>query len=90
MSWRTNTLDADNTPNKAGEAYVTLYQEEWRSSQTLIPTDNSRVEFRGFLGDYNVKIKRNNQELAEVQFRLDDDISFQCFSDLLDQVFCES
>ena len=90
LSWRTNTLNDDNTPNKAGQAYIKLYQEEWRSSQTLIPTDNSNVEFRGFLGDYNVKIKKGNQELAEVQFRLDDDISFDCISDLFDQVFCES
>ena len=89
MSWRTNTLNDAHSPNKAGQAYVKLYQEEWRSSQTLIPTDSSRVEFRGFLGDYIVKIKRGNQELAEVQFRLDDDISFDCISDLLDQVFCE-
>ena len=89
LSWRTNTLNEDNTPNKAGEAYVKLYQEEWRSSLTLTPINN-RVEFRGFCGDYNVKIIKGDQQLTEIQFRLEDDISVDCIADLLGGVFCDS
>ena len=34
--WNMNILDEEtNLPNKAGETYQRLYNEEWRSSQLL-------------------------------------------------------
>ena len=83
-------MKEDNLPNKAGQAYIKLYQEEWRSSQVLLPTDPTTLAFRGFKGDYTVKIKQKEQELSEIQFKLEDDVSFDCVSDLLGGLFCYS
>ena len=83
-------MKEDNTPNKAGEAYIKLYHDEWRSSQSVLPTDPSKAEFRGFRGEYEVKIIRGDQELSEIRFKLEDDISFECISDLLGGLFCDS
>ena len=81
------TWDDDaNMPNKAGEAYMTLYNEEWRSTQTIQPTledVDAGVRFRGFLGDYNIQIKRDNKVLGSLQFNLDQDTTFDCIQDVI-------
>ena len=83
-------MNEADIPNKAGEAYMKLYHEEWRSSHIFVPTDPSTVTFRGFKGDYTVKIKQNQQELSVIQFKLEDDITFDCVSDLLGSLLCYS
>ena len=83
-------MNEADIPNKAGEAYMKLYHEEWRSSQIFVPKDPSIVAFRGFKGDYTVKIKQNQQELSEIRFKLEDDITFDCVSDLLGSLLCYS
>ena len=77
------------SPNKAGEAYIKLYHEEWRSSQNIQPEDSDFVEFRGFLGDYSILINRNDQILADLQFNLEQDITFDCvFDPIIDKLNC--
>ena len=67
-----NTWDDEaNVPNKAGEAYMKLYNEEWRSTQTIQPTIDdidTGVRFRGFLGDYKIQIKKDNRVWGTIQF----------------------
>ena len=81
LSWRTNTLSADQTPNKAGLAYINLYHHQWRSSQVLT-LDQTGTSFRGFRGDYSVIIKKNGQVLNKIEFTLDDNISFKCVNEI--------
>ena len=82
VSWKTNTLTADLTPNKAGLAYINLYHEEWRSSQLLVPDQQTEAAFRGFRGDYSINIKKNGEVLTAIEFPLDGDVSFECVSEL--------
>ena len=85
MSWRTNTLDDDDNPNKAGEAYIKLYQEEWRTSQELAVavSQSAPVSFSGFRGDYTVRISgQDGTEINNIKFTLDENISFKCVNDL--------
>ena len=78
-----------SSPNKAGEAYINLYNEEWRSSQNLLPDSSGFVDFRGFLGDYNILIRKNDQILSDLQFSLDQDITFDCIYDpIINQINC--
>ena len=84
LSWTMNTLDENNIPNKAGEAYINLYNQQWRSSQLITPTtDSTSVAFRGFHGDYEVVIKRNSDILGQFNFNLDQDLNFDCIEDLI-------
>ena len=80
VSWRTNTLDGDNNPNKAGEAYIKLYQEEWRTSQELAvsPSTAATASFSGFRGDYTVRIMTDGSEIKNLKFTLEENISFKC------------
>ena len=64
------------TPNKAGDAYINLYHNDWRSSQTLQPTTAS--EFRGFMGDYNINIKKGGQTIETITFNLNQDTVIDC------------
>ena len=79
VSWRTNTLDDDQNPNKAGEAYIKLYQEEWRTSQELaVSQSTAAASFSGFRGDYTVRIMRDGTEIKNLRFTLEENISFKC------------
>ena len=90
LSWRTNTLEADNTPNKAGQAYINLYHQEWRSDQVLRPAQSNTAAFRGFRGGYEVRIKRGDQVLAEMEFTLEGDRTFDCVADIiLETIICQ-
>ena len=82
VSWRTNTLDDDNNPNKAGETYIKLYQEEWRSSQVLAVSQSAAASFSGFRGDYTIRIiGQDDMEINNIKFTLDENISFKCVND---------
>ena len=90
LSWKTNTLSSDNTPNKAGQAYINLYHQEWRSDLVLRPTQTDTAAFRGFRGGYMVRIKRGDQLMAQIQFYLEEDISFECVADpVLETIICQ-
>lgn len=84
VSWRTNTLDGENKPNKAGEAYIKLYQEEWRTSQELAVSPSTTASFSGFRGDYTVRIMKDGSVAKEIKFTLDGNISIRCVKDGLD------
>ena len=76
--WALNILD-DNSdlPNKAGESYQRLYHEEWRSSQMIQATTEGNG-FRGFLGDYSLKLIKGSDVLVEMEFTLDADLEIIC------------
>ena len=82
VAWRTNTLASDMTPNKAGLAYINLYHQHWRSSQSLVPDQTTEASFRGFRGDYSIRIKKDGEVLARIEFPLDGDVTFDCVSQL--------
>ena len=76
-------------PNKAGEAYMRLYHEEWRSTGSFRPKEAEFAVFRGFIGEYRVKIMRNDQVLTDFTFDLRDDTAVDCMHDIiLDQLDC--
>ena len=90
LSWKTNTLDTENSPNKAGQAYINLYHQEWRSDLVVRPTLSDTVAFRGFQGQYEVRIKRDDLVLARLEFTLEGDRSFDCVADIiLDTIICQ-
>ena len=90
LSWKTNTLDTDDTPNKAGEAWRQLYHSEWRSDQVITPDLDTEAAFRGFHGGYNVRIKRLERVLADLEFQLAEDKIFDCISDpILETIDCQ-
>ena len=90
LSWRTDTLDTENCPNKAGQAYINLYHQEWRSDLVLRPAQSNTAAFRGFHGQYEVRIKRGDLVLASLDFTLQADTSFDCVADLLlETIICQ-
>ena len=90
LSWKTNILDTENSPNKAGQAYINLYHQEWRSDLVVRPTLSDTVAFRGFQGQYEVRIKRDDLVLARLEFTLEGDRSFDCVADIiLDTIICQ-
>ena len=89
VGWRTNTLDVDNNPNKAGQAYIQLYQEEWRTSQELaVSPSTAAASFSGFRGDYTVRIMRDGTEMKDIKFTLEENISFKCVLNGLASINC--
>ena len=81
IMWRLNVLDElTDVPNKAGEAYKRLYHQEWRSSQVIQATAEGNT-FRGFLGDYSIKILQGSVVLGEMEFTLDTDLEITCAGD---------
>ena len=75
LIWALNIL-----PNKAGESYQRLYHEEWRSSQLIQATIEENL-FRGFLGDYSMKLLQGSDVFAEMDFTLDGDLEITCSGD---------
>ena len=67
-------------PNKAGEAYMKLYNQEWRTSKT-IQISSEWTGFRGFLGDYSMKVLRGSEVLSELEFTLEEDLKIACSGD---------
>jgi len=75
-----NIVDTDTfTTNLAGEKYISLYHEEWRTNATLEDqgTENENeiatFSFRGFKGDYNIKLMDGDNELKSWTLNLDED-----------------
>lgn len=65
-------------PNAAGEAYLRLYNEQWRSSGLVTPTESGSVEIRGFMGDYTIQVRRGPEVMAEVVISLAEDTEVTC------------
>ena len=82
--------DETKSPNKAGQAYLKLYNEEWRSTGSLSPGQEDTAWLRGFLGDYRIRILRDDHVLADFQTSLEDDIELDCIHEILiDQIDCK-
>ena len=56
-------------PNAAGDVYLRLYKDTWRTEVTLNVTD-SPVSIRGFKGDYTINVKQNDVLLKTKMFTL--------------------
>ena len=81
--------DSSNSPNKAGEAYMNLYNKEWRTNEIIASSISGTLELRGFLGDYTMNILENDVSLGEFQFCLDDSVTIECIKDIiLNQIEC--
>ena len=81
LMWHLNILDENTSlPNKAGDKYLQLYKEEWRSSQTC-QGSSTGTRFRGFLGDYSMKVLHGSEVLSELEFTLDEDLQIACSGD---------
>ena len=60
-----------------------LYHEEWRTNQTITPTESSSAKFRGFHGNYEVAIKRDDNILGQFNLNLDKSLTFDCVEDII-------
>jgi len=88
VAWKPTTLNSpDYLPNKAGEAYMKLYHEEWRSSAVVVPSSSDVETFRGFEGDYRITMKKNGDIVADFTFPLVGDSSMECVY-VIDKVEC--
>jgi len=82
LCWNLNIIEAETSePNKAGLEYIRLVHQEWSSSQLLEPnseTGSLNFKFRGFLGDYRLRLLRGNMVLGEVLTTLKEDTNLVC------------
>ena len=80
--WSLNILnESTDLPNKAGNRYSELYHSVWRSNANLRVNPDGQ-HYRGFKGDYNMKISRNPEGiLSEINFTLEDDLEIYCDGD---------
>lgn len=79
-----STWDYDTRrPNKAGEAYMKLYNEKWRSKETIQPHQSDYVIFRGFDGTYKIQIMENQNILTELDISLTEPMSVDCVKDIV-------
>ena len=69
LIWALNIL-----PNKAEESYQRLYHEEWISSQVIHQATAEGNTFRGFLGDYSLKLLQGSDVFTQMEFTLDGDL----------------
>lgn len=71
-------VDADSVPNKAGEAYINLYHNEWRTNLVL-PAEGTELNFRGFRGDYELAIiEGSTGNSYTYKFTVDEDTDVSC------------
>jgi len=82
LMWSLNILnESTDLPNKAGNRYSELYHSVWRSNANLRVNPDGQ-HYRGFKGDYNMKISRNPEGiLSEINFTLEDDLEIYCDGD---------
>ena len=79
--WSLNILDeSTDLPNKAGDMYKQLYHTDWRSNTNLKVIPEGQ-QFRGFKGDYNMKLVNSEGILTEIKFTLEDDLEIYCDGD---------
>ena len=90
MSWLCDELlDSNNLPNKAGEAYIRLFHEEWMTKMTIQAYRNEDgYFFKGFMGDYNLKILQGSTIIGEIEFKLDHDLEIFCIGDGFSSIIC--
>ena len=84
LMWRLNILDElTNEPNKAGEEYMRLVNEEWRSSQLVAPTypgeDMATFAFRGFKGQYRLALLVGGVEGGQGEGLVEEDTNIHCY-----------
>ena len=66
-----------------------LYNEDWRTSMTIRPTEAGVATFRGFMGGYRLKIKTNGVEVQDLEIYLDRDTVINCdYDDQLNKFTC--
>ena len=90
MNWLCDELlDENNLPNKAGEAHIRLFHEEWMTKMTIHADSNEDgYFFRGFMGDYNLKILRGSTIIGEIEFKLDNDMEILCVGEGSSTIIC--
>lgn len=54
--YRGGLLHFDFTPKPAYKVIKKLFGEEWRTNETINSRDNSKVQFKGFYGEYELKL----------------------------------
>ena len=88
MTWHCDALfdeTGDETlylPNKAGETYMKLIHEEWKTKfMTQIKNGKDHYDLRGFMGDYTLKIMKESTILDEFEFKLDSDLDIFCIGE---------
>lgn len=59
-------------PNAAGQAYLRLYHQEWRTKEVL-ESSNGNFDFRGFMGTYNLKLWEDNKLLKDWNMDIEKD-----------------
>ena len=59
-------------PNAAGQVYLRLYHQEWRTKE-MLEGSNGNFQFRGFKGAYNLKLREGNKLLKEWNMELEKD-----------------
>ena len=96
MTWDCENLfdesEDGNTylPNEAGETYIRLIHEEWKTNKTVqIENGEEYYVFRGFMGDYDLKIMQGSKILNEFEFKLDDDLEIFCANED-SSIICDS
>ena len=95
MTWDCQSLfdetDDGNSylPNKAGKTFMRLIHEEWKTKQTIqIKEGVNDFFFRGFMGDYNLKILRGSTIIGEIEFKLDNDMEILCVGEGSSTIIC--
>ena len=88
MTWHCDALfdeTGDETlylPNKAGETYMNLIHEEWKTKERIqIKNGKDHYDLRGFMGDYTLKIMQGSNILDEFEFKLESDLDIFCIGE---------
>lgn len=80
--WNLNIIDSETSePNKAGEEFIRLTQEEWMSNMLVEPTvleTGVGFHFRGFKGNYILRVVQGGEEVGEVEVEVTEDTTINC------------
>lgn len=74
--WQENggLVDENLEPKEVYRTLDRLINKEWKTNlNQLSPNKKGNVEFRGFKGDYNVKVIKNGKTIKEAQFKYAED-----------------
>ncbi|GAB2565194.1 endo-1,4-beta-xylanase [Spirosoma areae] len=67
--WNGGLVNGDFSPKPSYTVLNELINNEWKTKLTLQPKDTAPVQFRGFYGDYIVRVKQGKKVLEQrVQF----------------------
>ena len=79
MMWNLNIISEETgQPNKAGEEYMRLYHEEWRSNNLLTPEEEGGFYYRGFMGNYTLRLLWRGEEVGKIEVKVDEDKDLVC------------